>query len=230
MTWTIRTAVAVALAIVSSSYAAQAAFFSFPRALNPSLDKIRFETPTLAPIAYTRFCLQYPDDCRTHTVIFRRPRPVVLTSARLKDLIEVNRDVNRAIAPQEDAGTLLDERWIVGPKAGACHDYAVTKRHELLTRGWPSRSLLLAEVVVPWGEHHLILVVRTNDGDLVLDNLSAGIKTWSRTPYKWVRVQSPGDPNIWSTIARSPLPDRRAPNLADSISLLHGAAAALSKS
>ena len=65
-----------------------------------------------------------------------------------------------------------------------CHDYAVTKRHELLTRGWPSRSLLLAEVVVPWGEHHLILVVRTSDGDLVLDNLNPGIKSWSRTPYK----------------------------------------------
>ena len=78
---------------------------------------------------------------------------MVLTVAHAQDLIEVNRDVNRAIEPREDAGTLLDERWIVGPKAGACHDYAVTKRHELLARGWPSRSLLLAEVVVS-GEHH----------------------------------------------------------------------------
>lgn len=25
---------------------------------------------------------------------------------------------------------------------------------------WPSRALLLAEVVIPWGEHHLILIVR----------------------------------------------------------------------
>ena len=161
MKWTIRTALAAALAIVGSGYTAQASFFSYPRALTLQLDKIRFETPTLAPIAYTRFCLQYPDDCHAHSVIFRPPHPVVLTAAHAEDLIEVNRDVNRAIAPREDAGTLLDERWIVGPKAGACHDYAVTKRHELLTRGWPSRSLLLAEVVVPWGEHHLILVVRT---------------------------------------------------------------------
>ena len=230
MKWTIRTALAAALVIVGSGYTAQASFFSYPRALTLQLDKIRFETPTLAPIAYTRFCLQYPDDCHAHSVIFRPPRPVVLTAALLEDLIEVNRDVNRAIAPREDAGTLLDERWILGPKAGACHDYAVTKRHELLTRGWPSRSLLLAEVVVPWGEHHLILVVRTSDGDLVLDNLNPGIKSWSRTPYKWVRVQSPGDPNIWSTVARLPAPGKHVPNLADSISLLNSAAATLGKS
>ena len=134
MKWTITTALAAALAIVSTGYTAQAAFFSYPRALTLQLDKIRFETPTLAPIAYTRFCFQYPDDCHARSVIFRRPRPVVLTAALMEDLVEVNRDVNRAIAPREDTGTLLDERWIVGPKAGACHDYAVTKRHELLTR------------------------------------------------------------------------------------------------
>ena len=53
---------------------------------------------------------------------------------------------------------------------------------------------------------------------------------WSRTPYKWVRVQSPSDPNIWSTVARLPAPDKHVPNLADSISLLNSAAATLGKS
>jgi predicted transglutaminase-like cysteine proteinase len=42
----------------------------------------------------------------------------------------------------------------------------------LLARGWPSRSLLLSEVVIPTGEHHQLLVVRVKNGDLVLDNLS----------------------------------------------------------
>ena len=105
MKWTIRTALAAALAIVGSGYTAQAAFFSYPRALTLQLDKIRFETATLAPIAYTRFCLQYPDDCHAHSAQYSRPpRPVVLTAAHLEDLIEVNRDVNRAIAPREDTG------------------------------------------------------------------------------------------------------------------------------
>lgn len=191
------------LAMIGYVTSAQAAFFSYPRALTAHLDLISFETPTLAPLAYSRFCVQFPDDCQLHRMAFRRPHPEVLTTARLEDLVEVNHDVNRAIVPQSDAGDVISERWLVSPRAGACHDFAVTKRHELLARGWASRSLLLAEVVVPWGEHHLVLVVRTNEGDLVLDNLNAGIKSWSRTPYQWVRVQSPGNPNFWSTVAHA---------------------------
>ena len=198
MFWAVAT-----LATVGYSFSAQAAFFGLPRALRLQIDRIRLETPTLAPIAFSRFCMQFPDDCRMRHMIFRRPRPIVLTDARLQNLLAVNRDVNREIAPQADLGDVVSERWLVSPRAGACHDYAVTKRHELLARGWPSRSLLLAEVVVPSGEHHLVLVVRTDEGDLVLDNLNAGIRTWSRTPYQWVRIQSPGNPNLWSTIAHA---------------------------
>jgi predicted transglutaminase-like cysteine proteinase len=195
--------IATVLAIVSSSYSARAAFFSLPRAVGLQLHLIRLELSTLAPIAYSRFCLQYPDDCQVRQIAFRRPHPVALTAARFRDLIEVNYDVNRAITPRADQGSVVDERWRISPQAGACHDFAVTKRHELLARGWASRSLLLAEVVVPWGEHHLVLVARTDQGDLVLDNLTGGIKAWSSTPYRWVRIQSPGDPNNWMTIAPS---------------------------
>jgi predicted transglutaminase-like cysteine proteinase len=192
------------LTAVSSPYAARAAFFSLPRAVELQLQLIRFGLSTLAPIAYSRFCLQYADDCQVHHMAFRRPHPAALTAARFRDLIEVNYDVNRAITPRADEGSVVDERWRISPQAGACHDFAVTKRHELLARGWASRSLLLAEVVVPWGEHHLVLVVRTDQGDFVLDNLTADIKAWSSTPYHWVKIQSTGDPNNWMTIAPTP--------------------------
>jgi predicted transglutaminase-like cysteine proteinase len=191
---------AAMMVIGVSNYSAQAAFFSYPRMLKLQIDKIRFETPTLAPLAYSRFCLQYSDDCQPQKVVFRRPRPIELTPDRMHDLVQVNREVNRAIEPEADQGSVIAERWQVSPRSGACHDYAVTKRHELLARGWPARSLLLAEVVVSWGEHHLVVVVRTNEGDLVLDNLTPAIKPWSVTPYEWVRVQSPHDPNTWMTI------------------------------
>ena len=82
------------------------------------------------------------------------------------------------------------------------NDYAVSKRHDLLRRGWPSRVLLLGEVVVSSGEHHLVLLVRTRSGDLVLDNLTSQIKPWSRTSYRWVRVQSPGRDGLWATVGR----------------------------
>jgi predicted transglutaminase-like cysteine proteinase len=194
----------VVFSAVSINFCAQqAASFELTQVQTLRAKTIRFDAPALPPLAYSRFCIQYKNDCEVHRMAFRRPLPETLNEEHLQDLLSVNRDVNRAITPKADEGGVLDERWHILPNAGACHDYAVTKRHELLQRGWPSRSLLLAEVVVPSGEHHLVLVVRTDDGDLVLDNLNAGMRQWTRTPYQWVRIQSPADPNMWMTIAHA---------------------------
>ena len=157
-------------------------------------------------MAHTMFCLRYQDDCQIHHVDFRK-RNVALTAERLNELNRINREVNRAITPQPNLGGLATEEWIVSPPAGDCNDYAVTKRHELLALGWPARSLLLSEVVVPSGEHHLILVVRGKDTDskrnidLVRDNLSYNLRLVGMTTYQWVRVQSPSDPKYWSTVS-----------------------------
>src|SRR5438552_11036795 len=86
------------------------------------------------------------------------------------------------------------------PKSGDCNDFAVTKRHELLARGWTSDALLLAEVVTRWNEHHIVLVLRTQDGDFVLDNLDGDVRLRSISSYRWFRIQSPHDPRLWSTI------------------------------
>lgn len=190
---------------VSWSSMSQAAFFSFPRALKYPIDRISFIEPTLAPMAHTVFCLRYEDDCKVHGIDFRK-RNISLTAERVNDLNRINRQVNRDITPQANLGGLATEEWLVSPAAGDCNDYAVTKRHELLAQGWPSRALLLSEVVVASGEHHLVLVVRTHDTetmreiDLVLDNLNATLRPIGLTPYQWVRAQSPSNPKYWSTV------------------------------
>jgi predicted transglutaminase-like cysteine proteinase len=162
--------------------------------------RIQFNTPTLAPMAHTFFCLKYPNDCKPHKIVFRGGA-VRLTADRWAELVRVNAAVNRAITSQPNTQGLAAEKWLISPRSGECHDYAVTKRHQLLALGWPERDLLLAEVVTSWGEHHLVLVVRTSDGDLVADNLSPNIRSWSRAPYQWVRVQSPDNPTFWSKVA-----------------------------
>jgi predicted transglutaminase-like cysteine proteinase len=192
-------ALAVIVACIACSSASHAPFFGFPRALKFQAEQIAFGVPALPPIAHTRLCLQYPDDCEVHGIDFRR-RNIVLTRALRNELNEVNREVNREIVPKRNEGGVLAERWLVAPESGECHDYAVTKRHELLARGWPSRSLLLAEVVVPSGEHHLVLVVRLADLDLVLDSLNANIRPVGQTPYQWVKVESPYDPKFWFAV------------------------------
>ena len=97
----------------------------------------------------------------------------------------------------------MEEEWLVAPREGDCNDYAVTKRHELLARGWPSSSLLLAEVIVPSGEHHLVLVVRTREEDVTLDSLNWNLRPVSQIPYQWVRAQQVGNPKFWSKISIS---------------------------
>jgi predicted transglutaminase-like cysteine proteinase len=199
-------AIAITVAATCWTTISQAAFFSYPMALRYQFDRIAFEEPTLAPMAHTVFCLRYQGDCQVRKIDFRK-RNVAMTVERLNELNTVNRQVNRDIVPEPNLGGLATEQWLVSPPAGDCNDYAVTKRHELLARGWPSRSLLLSEVVVPSGEHHLVLVVRMTDTDqmrdvdLVLDNLNANLRPIGITSYKWVRMESPSNPKYWSTVS-----------------------------
>jgi predicted transglutaminase-like cysteine proteinase len=196
------------IAAVFWAPAAEASFFGLPLALKFQLDRIRFGTDqirfgssVLPPIGHSRFCLRYPDDCEVHAIDFRH-RNIALTPGRWNELNSVNREVNRDIVPELTFGDGATEEWLISPQAGDCKDYAITKRHELLARGWPSRALLLSEVVVPSGEHHLVLVVRTKDVDLVLDNLNANLRSVAMTydQYPWVRIESPQNPKYWARV------------------------------
>jgi predicted transglutaminase-like cysteine proteinase len=193
MRWLLRVTVAVA-AVLSSG-------FSFAEGGERAVvEHIGFDVPTLAPMAYTQFCLRYPEECRTRQIVFRGG-PIRLSADRRVELARVNTAVNARIVPEPNLQGLAGESWLIGPDRGDCNDYAVTKRHELMARGWPARALLLSEVVTSWGEHHLVLVVRTYEGDLVLDSLTGKIRPWSRVPYRWVRMQMPGASKLWTTVA-----------------------------
>ncbi|MBR0960156.1 transglutaminase-like cysteine peptidase [Bradyrhizobium japonicum] len=169
-----------------------------PTTSQAALERIELGRPTLPPLTYTMFCLRYEAECRSRRGF--RGGPVRLNDDRWTDLLEVNRAVNLAIVPMPNDLGLAGEAWSINPDRGDCNDYAVSKRHELLRRGWPARALLLSEVIVSSGEHHLVLLVRTLSGDLVLDNLAPEIKLWSRVPYRWLRVQMPSSHQLWSTI------------------------------
>jgi predicted transglutaminase-like cysteine proteinase len=192
MSWIFRVCLGVSVALSAGLSGAKAEIAA-------TADHIAFDTPTLAPMAYSQFCLQYPAECATKRIF--RGGPVRLSAERRAELVRVNESVNASIMPEPNQLGLAGEVWRISPDSGECHDYAVTKRHELMAQGWPARALLLSEVVVPGGKHHLVLVVRTNAGDLVLDSLNGRIKPWFKAPYQWVRMQMPGVPRLWTTIA-----------------------------
>ena len=191
----LKAAAVLSAALLVGLQAADAGLLGMPMNLRGAIQRIKFEEPTMAPMAYTMFCLHYKGECTPHVRF--RGGPVHLTADRWADLVDVNKSVNKAIIPQRETRA---ETWLINPDHGDCNDYAVTKRHELIKRGWPARVLLLSEVVVPNGEHHLVVVVRTNSGDLVLDNLTPQIRPWSRAPYQWVRIQLPNNARLWASL------------------------------
>jgi predicted transglutaminase-like cysteine proteinase len=174
---------------------------SVPHGPQQGIQLIRFDAPTLAPMAFTQFCLKYPGDCKSGRLLLDGDR-IELSEMRRSELEAINRAVNSSIRPERNESGLAGEKWLLNPVRGDCNDYAVTKRHQLIARGWPARAVLLSEVVTVSGEHHLVTVVRTNDGDLVLDNLTDNITPWSRTPYRWLRIQTPKNPNYWASVSR----------------------------
>lgn len=190
----------VVAVMIGGAQWARAALFTVLRVPQAALAHVELGRPTLPPFSYSVFCLRYEAECRPRR--FFRGGPIRLTKGRWAQLKAVNSAVNRAIAPQPNELGLAGEEWIVNPDRGDCNDYAVSKRHELLQRGWPARVLLLSEVVTSSGDHHLVLVVRARTGDLVLDNLTPQIKSWSQVLYRWVRMQRPSDSRLWATIGR----------------------------
>ena len=69
---------------------ARAGFVGMPMGLRATVERIKFETPTLAPMAYTEFCLKYEDECRLRPIF----RDVDRSSCRWiagSDLIAVNK-------------------------------------------------------------------------------------------------------------------------------------------
>jgi predicted transglutaminase-like cysteine proteinase len=196
------------LALALAAVLACAGFDATAFYANASIDRVDrhearivFGAPMLPPFGHTRFCLIYPAECRVHGLLFRGGA-IALTRSRRAELVRINAEVNRAIRPQRASESIADEKWLIAPAFGDCNDYAVTKRHLLMARGWPARALLLAEVVTPTGEHHLVLVVRTREGDLVADNLTLAVRRWIDASYQWVRIQSPDNPLFWLAVGR----------------------------
>ena len=146
--------------------------------------------------AWRAFCARHPIECS----VDRREAEIIPMTPRIWELINrVNRDVNAAITPMTDM-----EQWGVldswdFPKTGYgdCEDYALAKRRELINDGWPASTLLMAVVKQANGEGHAVLMVRTDRGDLVLDNQIGSVDLWNATPYKFIKRQSQANAGQW---------------------------------
>ena len=153
-----------------------------------------------APVGHTGFCMEFPQECRS-----RGDAPVVvkLDPERWDELIAINAEVNRRVRPVTDAELFGVEEYWTYPTDGAgdCEEYVLEKQRVLESRGWPRSALLITVVKDTNNSGHAVLTVRTDKGDVILDNQIEAVLPWYSAPYRFVKRQSASNPAQWASIS-----------------------------
>ena len=154
---------------------------------------------TRPPIGWVEFCAEHASECK---VAPSEPRNVVLTLRLWRELVRINQTVNADIRPMTDLEHYgVVEKWAYPDDGyGDCEDYVLLKRRMLMEAGWPREALLITVVRETSGDGHAVLTVKTDRGDLVLDNQNEAIVLWSESGYRFVKRQSQSDPNVWVSL------------------------------
>ena len=123
----------------------------------------------------------------------------------LQRVAAVNTRVNRSVrAIEDDRQYGVTEHWALPTSTGGdCEDFALLKKRELVSLGVDPRRLLIATVLDRKRNPHAVLVYRSDEGDLVLDNLTNKIRTWRETRYVFLQMQDPERPTAWVNVFAS---------------------------
>ena len=149
------------------------------------------------PASWLQFCTEHPADCRPNV---DASREVVLTPDLLRQLYSINSFSNTRVKWTSDADLYhKPEHWALPLDRGDCEDIVLLKRRLLAHAGWPVGALLVTVVEEPNERHerHAVLTVRTDRGELILDNQTPEILFWYETNYRYQMRQSTADPNVW---------------------------------
>lgn len=152
---------------------------------------------TNPPIGHYEFCKANTSKCGPTN----DSGPMSLTEAKWKTLLKVNYTANSSIEPLTDQEIYgVEEKWVYPKTVGDCEDYVLLKQKMLVERGFSPADLLITVVLQPNGDGHAVLVVRTDRGDFVLDNMRNKVLLWSDTEYTYLKRQSTKNAAQWVKI------------------------------
>ncbi len=149
-----------------------------------------------APDGAASLCQTYPWACAREASARAAPE------VDLDLVAKVNRAVNAAVpAITDQAQYGKAEHWsLPGAQGGDCEDYALFKKQSLIAAGIPAQHLLIAVVLDRQEDPHAVLILRSAQGDHVLDNMTNRILPWNRTGYTFISMQNPDDPARWVAV------------------------------
>lgn len=155
--------------------------------------------PTSIPVGAAEFCKTHRDECQP---LGRVVEVETLSETSWHQLVETNDAVNGSIVPETDKDLYhVAEFWTYPDGRGDCEDIALEKRRQLIEAGWDASTLLMTVVRERNGNGHAVLMVRTDRGDLVLDNQDGRVLVWADTPYEFIKRQSQADAGKWVGLA-----------------------------
>ncbi len=182
----------VFLASTDLSFAKSASILDNP-AFAPSGSKL-----TSIPIGHANFCKERPTECQSNKM---KEATASLNQNKWQELLNVNSKFNASIIPITDQELYgVQEFWTYSNGYGDCEEYVLEKRRALIGLGWKASSLLITVVRQANGQGHAVLMVRTDRGDLILDNQASLIKVWNDTPYRYLKRQSQQHSAQWVDI------------------------------
>ncbi len=125
--------------------------------------------------------------------------------ARFNEIEQVNRTINQQLVWRSDLDQYgIEEFWTLpiraGIRYGDCEDFALEKRRVLIERGFPPAALALATAYSEETGLHAVLIVRTSQGDYVLDNTTPWVLPWGQTAYRWLTIQAGESLTDWRLV------------------------------
>jgi len=145
------------------------------------------QTAAITPLSMQFFCAKHRSECAGGG-----SGQVTMSTNLMAVLKQINIRVNRSIRPVADKS----DSWDLNPASGDCEDYVLSKRSALIRQGVSAGALRIAYTHTRRGEPHAVLVVRTSEGDFVLDNLTNSVKTLRASGYN-IRSMSSPNPTRW---------------------------------
>lgn len=160
---------------------------------------------SFTPFGFKQFCKKESEYCaQFRKNKSKKAKPVTLAPDLLAELESVNESVNDAIRPVPETNffsSKYKDEWQIPTISGDCEDYALLKQKQLIEKGWPLNTLLITVADMPNGVRHAILTVRTDKGDMILDNVTDEVRTWREVDYRWIKRQSLRNMMRWVEIS-----------------------------